>query len=124
MSKKETAETTAQTTISEPENGEKLSRYYNTKDVTKRREIREDIVDNKQYVFYTELTTNADTDGNKEITLEIGIEKIDGGVIEEKQSMRLRQDVLENSNITTLSEIITMLQITKQDVKNFINYKK
>jgi flagellar basal body rod protein FlgF len=124
MSKKETAETAAQTTISEPENGEKLSRYYNTKDVTKRREIREDIVDNKQYVFYTELTTNADTDGNKEITLEIGIEKIDGGVIEEKQSMRLRQDVLENSNITTLSEIITMLQITKQDVKNFINYKK
>lgn len=124
MSKKETAETAAQTTISEPENGEKLSRYYNTKDVTKRREIREDIVDNKQYVFYTELTTNADTDGNKEITLEIGIEKIDGGIIEEKQSMRLRQDVLENSNITTLSEIITMLQITKQDVKNFINYKK
>lgn len=126
MSKKEkeTAETAAQITNSEPENGEKLSRYYNTKDVTKRREIREDIVDNKQYVFYTELTTNADTDGNKEITLEIGIEKIDGGVIEEKQSMRLRQDVLENSNITTLSEIITMLQITKQDVKNFINYKK
>lgn len=124
MSKKETAETAAQTTISEPENGEKLSRYYNTKDVTKRREIREDIVDNKQYVFYTELTTNADTDGNKEITLEIGIEKIDGGVILEKQSMRLRQDVLENSNIETLSEIITMLQITKQDVKNFINYKK
>lgn len=124
MSKKETAETAAQTTISEPENGEKLSRYYNTKDVTKRREIREDIVDNKQYVFYTELTTNADTDGNKEITLEIGIEKIDGGTILEKQSMRLRQDVLENSNIETLSEIITMLQITKQDVKNFINYKK
>ena len=124
MSKKETAETAAQTTISEPENGEKLSRYYNTKDVTKRREIREDIVDKKQYVFYTELTTNADTDGNKEITLEIGIEKIDGGTILEKQSMRLRQDVLENSNIETLSEIITMLQITKQDVKNFINYKK
>lgn len=124
MSKKETAETTAQTTNSEPENGEKLSRYYVTKDVTKRREIREDIVNNKQYVFYTELTTNADTDGNKEITLEIGIEKIDGGVIEQQQSMILHRDIFGNGNTETLSDIITMLQITKQQVKNFINSKK
>lgn len=124
MSKKETAETTAQTANNEPENGEKLSRYYVTKDVTKRREIREDIVDNKQYVFFTELTTNADTDGNKEITLEIGIEKIDGGVIEQQQSMVLHRDIFGNGNTETLSDIITMLQITKQQVKNFINSKK
>lgn len=115
MSKKETAETTAQTTISEPENGVKLSRYYNTKDVTKRQEIREDIVDNKQYVFYTELTTNADTDGNKELTLEIGVEKIDGGVIEKQQSIIVKPE--------TLNDIITMLQITKQTIKNFKNSK-
>ena len=124
MSKKETAETTAQTTNNEPENGEKLSRYYVTKDVTKRREIREDIVDNKQYVFFTELTTNADTDGNKEITLEIGIEKIDGGVIEQQQSMILHRDIFGNGNTETISDIITMLQITKQQIKNFINSKK
>lgn len=121
MSKKETAETTAQTTNNETPaqydgDGDcKLSRYYNIKDVTSRREIREDILGDKQYVFYAETTTNADSDGNKELTLEIGVEKIDGGVIEKQQSIIVKPE--------TLNDIITMLQIIKQTIKNFKNSK-